>query len=50
MRWRRPVEGVLTFAGIMLILAAVFNLLAFNIGLFAGIGCFVAVGVIEQYV
>jgi hypothetical protein len=47
-RWKRYLQGILTFVGIMLFLAPAFNLMPWNIGIFGGIACFVALGIMER--
>lgn len=47
--WKRRIEAVLAFAGIMFFMAASFGLLTWNVAIFAGIGCFVAIGVLDGY-
>jgi hypothetical protein len=48
-RSKRGLEGLLIFAGVLLFIAPAFNLLVWNLAIFAGIACFVALAVLRQY-
>lgn len=47
--WQRILQGLLFFAGIMLMMAPSYSILPSNISYFICVGCFVAIGVIEYY-
>jgi hypothetical protein len=49
MNWKRRVEGILIFAGILFFVSTGFDIMPTNLACFLGIACFVGIGVLEYF-